>query len=313
MSLYQEAVKIFGKSNVKITIGKNQSKNIDFSRIMYHLAPYGVDYDIAANTTLSDYCKINDIIYIVRGIRNTADAEYELKLDFMNKEIYPKIQTMFFPTKDIFSNVSSSSIIELLNYNKFEVVKKYMNEDSMYRFHNKSPEFVVFFGRSFIGKTHYLKNVLGYKNDNLVEVDKILWEIFGECYGQEEKIKISEESRKIVYGGGKLDDLIEKYSTDTFWELFFGYIRRHFRKSTFFLKNMEVEREVFLLDFPAIGAYWSSIGSFLRGKLFLIRLENSEQNRLKLLETCGSVDRIKYLDFNYREPTYFDIQRRIDE
>ena len=102
MSLYNESVKIFGKGNVKITIGKNANKNIDFGRILFHIKPYGVDYEIAENITLSDYCKNNNIDYIVRGIRNAVDAEYELKLDFLNKEINCDIQTKRIDKNNIF-------------------------------------------------------------------------------------------------------------------------------------------------------------------------------------------------------------------
>jgi phosphopantetheine adenylyltransferase len=313
MCLYREAVRVFGKENVRVAIGKNRSKDIDFARIIYHLVPYGIEYDIADGITLSDYCRINDIIYIVRGIRNAVDAEYELKLDFINKEIYPKIQTMFFPTKDIFSNISSSSISELLNYNKFEIVKKYMDEDSMYRFHNRAPEFVVFFGRSCIGKTHYLKSIFGQTGADLVEVDRILWEVFEKCFGRDERLKISAESKKILYSGGKLDDLVTRYSTGEFWRLFFEYIPRHFAKSKFFIETLKMERDVFLLDFPALGVYWHTIEASLRGKLYLIKLENSEENRSQLIEKRNIRNVVKYLDSSYLEPTYTDLVKRIDE
>ncbi|MDR1494777.1 MAG: hypothetical protein LBI29_01930 [Rickettsiales bacterium] len=312
MCLYQEAVKIFGGENVRIAIGRNRKKDIEFNRIIYHMTPYGVNYDVADNITLSDYCRNNGVAYIVRGIRNAVDAEYELKLDFINKEIYPKIQTIFFPTKNIFSNISSSSIGELLNYDKFEVVQKYMNEDSMYRFYNRTPEFVVFFGRSSMGKTHYLRNTLEL-GDSLIEVDKIFWKIFEECFGHEEMVKISEESKKVIYSGGKLSYLIARYSTNEFWRLFFGYIRKHFSKRKFFIDSLRIEEDVFLLDFPALGTYWHSLEANLRGKLYLVKLETSRENRLKLVEKYNSQERINYLDSNYQEPAYFDMSRMIDE
>lgn len=311
MCLYREAVRIFGKDSVRVAVGRNRSKDIDFSRIIYHLAPYRINYDIADNITLSDYCRINDVAYIVRGIRNAVDAEYELKLDFINKEIYPDIQTMFFPTKDIFSNISSSSINELLNYDKFEIVRKYMNEDSMYRFYGRGPEFVVFFGRSCIGKTHYLRNVLGL-GEELVEVDRILWKVFERCFGHEEMLKISDESRRVLYEGGKLDYLIERYSTSEFWRLFFDHIRENFPRRKFFLESLRTGREVFLLDFPALGVYWHTLEASLRGKLYLIRLETSPENRLELVRKYSSQRKVDCLDSNYREPTYFDLARRID-
>lgn len=309
MSLYNEAVKIFGRGNVQITIGKNANKNIDFGRILYHIKPYGVDYEIAENITLSDYCKNNNIDYIVRGIRNAVDAEYELKLDFLNKEINCDIQTMFFPTKDIFSNISSSSINELLKYNKYDVVKKYMNEDAMYRYINVRPEFIVFFGKSCIGKTYYLENIaFEDKSIKTINVDKIFWNIFEKCYGKSERVVIEKESRDRIYTGLSLEDLFEKYSTIKFWETFFTYIKNNFAKH--YVGNytkLDINKEVYLLDFPAIGSYWNTIPSYLKGKLYLISLiNNNTVNRNNFIKNKGFEKNISYLDDNYKEPDYFD-------
>ena len=310
LSLYNEAVKIFGNNNVKIAIGKNINKNIDFNRIVYHIKPYKINYEIAENITLSDYCKDNDISYIIRGIRNAVDAEYELKLDFLNKEINPHIQTMFFPTKHIFSNISSSSINELLKYDKINIVKKYMNEDAMYRFINKSPEFIVFFGKSCIGKTYYLENVM-FKNKNIhtVNVDKIFWDVFEECYGNDLKNKIYTDSRELIYNNHNLDDLIINYSTNDFWNTFFNYIRTHYNKYN--IKNcinldININNDVYLLDFPSIGCYWKTIPSYLKGKLYLILLNNSDKNRKLYINSKNFQNKIEFLDNNYKEPNYFD-------
>ena len=309
MSLYDEAVKIFGKNNVKITIGKNANKNIDFNRILYHIKPYKVDYVIAENITLSDYCRNNNINYIVRGIRNAVDAEYELKLDFLNKEINCDIQTMFFPTKDIFSNISSSSINELLKYNKYDVVKKYMNEDAMYRYVNVAPEFIVFFGKSCIGKTYYLENI-AFKNTNIktVNVDKIFWDIFESCYNKNERILIQNKSKELIYNGLDLSNLISKYSTVEFWEVFFSYIRNNFKKYKIDnFTTLNINKEVYLLDFPSIGSYWDTIPPYLRGKLYLISLMNNDlQSRNKIIKIKNFEKNISFLDSNYREPDYFD-------
>lgn len=306
LSLYREAVKIFGVENVRVAIGKNASKNIDFNRIIYHLTPYRINYDIAEGITLADYCKNNNVNFIVRGIRNSVDAEYELKLDFLNKEINENLQTMFFPTKDIFSNISSTSINELLKYHKYDVVQKYMNEDSMYRFINKSPIFIVFFGKSCVGKSYFLTHK--FKNKSIVSVDEIFWDIFSKCYGNNLKEKIMDESRKLVYGGKNLQNLIAKYSTREFWETFFDFIEKNFLKTTLNKNNIRInlENDVYLLDFAHIGSYWNTIPVDLRGRLYLIKLNNSNENRKKYIEEKKFAEKIDYLDKNYRDPEYFD-------
>jgi len=51
------------------------------------MTPYNINYEIIEDMAVADYCKNNNIEFIVRGIRNGVDAEYELKIDFINKQI----------------------------------------------------------------------------------------------------------------------------------------------------------------------------------------------------------------------------------
>jgi pantetheine-phosphate adenylyltransferase len=310
--LYREAGRIFGVENVKVAIGKTRDRNRDIDKIIYHLNSYKISYVVEENTSLEDYCRENSISHIVRGIRNMADAGYELKkLDFVNR-ICPEIQTVLFPAQGALNGISSSLLRELLGRGEFDIAKNYMDEDSMYRFLHGFPEFIVFFGKACSGKTYYLRNTLQYGNC-AVEVDRIFWKIFERHFGHEKMLEISSESKKLVYRGEKLDNLISIYSTENFWKLFFDYIRANFPKVNFSLDNTRISREVFIVDFPSIGSYWSTIGASLRGRFYLVKLCNSEKNRKKFAASRGLVDRLDYLDLSYREPDYFDIGKTIDE
>jgi pantetheine-phosphate adenylyltransferase len=304
LDLYDEGIRVFGKENVSVAIGKNANKSVNFNKITYHLIPYKINYEIAENITISDYCRNNNIDYLIRGIRNSVDAEYELKLDFLNKEINPRIQTVFFPTKEIFSNISSTSINELLKYNKYDLVKRYMNEDAMYRFVNGTPEFVVFFGKSCIGKTYYLEN----KFKNIIKVDNIFWLIFDECFGKQLRFKVQEQSKELIYGGKNINSLTKIYSTEKFWNTFFNFIRSNCIKTEVNdLLDLRIENEVYALDFAHIGEYWNTIPSYIRGKLYLINLCNSTKNRNIYVDKRGFGEKIKYLDKNYKSPHYHDM------
>lgn len=309
LGIYKEAINIFGKNNTKIVIGKNARKSIDFDKILYHIIPYRINFEIAEGITLSDYCNKNKIHYIVRGIRNAVDAEYELKLDFLNKEINNKIQTIFFPTKHIFSNISSSSINELIKYNKLDIVKKYMNEDAMYRYVNGEPEFIIFFGKSCIGKTFYLEH-LAFKDKNVktVNIDNIFWKIFEQHYGTTTKDKVQYESKQRIYNGYNLNDLTKQYSNNEFWQFFFHYIENNF--TSYEINNftkLNIKNKVYLLDFPSIGAYWNTIPSTIKGKMYLIKLNNHDNDRrAHFIENKNFKHKIDYLDSNYYEPNYFD-------
>jgi phosphopantetheine adenylyltransferase len=298
-------VNIFGRENVAVVIGKNVNKDVDFECILYHMAPYKINFRLAQDLTLADFCKNNGISYLVRGIRNAVDAEYELKLDFLNREINENLSTVFFPTKHVFSNVSSSSINELLKYRKFNVAKKYMDEDAMNRFYNKRPKFVVFFGKSCIGKTFYLENI--FKSENIAEADKVLWETLGNIHGKAEAEKIRAKSKDLIYGGHSIWDLMKIYSTERYWDEFFDFIEKNFPRrgvgGCIGLKNLD---DVFVVDFASLGIYWDTIPSRLRGQLYLVKLENSEENRKIFVQKKNFGNKIQYLDVNYREPAYFD-------
>jgi pantetheine-phosphate adenylyltransferase len=308
--LYQRAIDIFGADNVKVVIGKNANKNIDFEQILYHLAPYKIKYEITQNITLADYCKNNKINYLIRGIRNAVDAEYELKLDFLNKEINSELETLFIPTQYIFSNISSSTINELLKYQKFDITKKYMNEEAMHRFYNKKPNFVVFYGKSCIGKSYYLNKT--FTNKEIVDADKILWEVFEKIHGTGKMKEIREESKKLVYNGKNLVDLMKIYSTKEFWIKFFDFVKNNFK--TYNISNyidLKNENSVNIIDFASLGVYWDAIPANIRGSFYLIKLDNTEKNRREFIIKRNFEDKIKYIDNNYREPDYFDIVKDI--
>lgn len=299
LSLYKEAVRIFGKNNVKVAIGKNANKDIDFNKIQYHLTPYNINYDIAQGLTLADYCKNNSISYIIRGIRNAVDAEYELKLDFLNKEINKQIQTIFFPTKHLFSNISSSSINELLKYNKIDIVKRYMNEDAMYRYINKEPKYIVYFGRSCVGKTYYLNNILKVES---IDIDKIFWDIFSFCYGEELRNRIKQESFDCMEKNISMEKLIKEYSTEKYWNAFLKYINNNFTKTNINNLKLDLRNDVYVLDFASIGVYWKTIPSYIKGQLYLIKCENNN----RYIENKDFEKKIEYLDSQYRDPDYYD-------
>ena len=134
LDLYNKACEIFPE--VKVVIAQNSDK-AKTNNLKAHMNVYNIPYEIIENQTIADYCKENEVRYIIRGIRNGVDAEYELKMDFVNKKINPDVQTIFIPTDDTYSNVSSSTIRELLKYQKYDIAKEFMNEEAMWKYLNR--------------------------------------------------------------------------------------------------------------------------------------------------------------------------------
>lgn len=63
-----------------------------------------------------DYCRKHGILFLLRGMRNTVDYEYERSMMLINQKLYPEITTVLLFTPPEFVAISSSMIRELVSY-----------------------------------------------------------------------------------------------------------------------------------------------------------------------------------------------------
>ncbi|MGT2799581.1 pantetheine-phosphate adenylyltransferase [Streptococcus marmotae] len=56
--------------------------------------------------------------YLVRGLRNGMDLEYESSFDFYNRELAPQLETIYLLAKPEYKFVSSSQVRELLQFHQ---------------------------------------------------------------------------------------------------------------------------------------------------------------------------------------------------
>ena len=78
---------------------------------------------ISINRLVVDFCKDQNIRFIIKGIRNNTDYEYENNLAKINHELNHDIQTILIPTDNF---ISSSFVRELQKYGK-DVTKYILN------------------------------------------------------------------------------------------------------------------------------------------------------------------------------------------
>jgi pantetheine-phosphate adenylyltransferase len=64
-----------------------------------------------------DFCKKVDAHYIIRGLRNMADFDYEKNIAQMNKIVYPKVETIFMMCDPAYTPISSSIVRDLIRNN----------------------------------------------------------------------------------------------------------------------------------------------------------------------------------------------------
>ena len=61
-----------------------------------------------------DFCKKNNIPFIIRGLRSSVDFEFEKNIAEMNKKINKDIETVFLLTSPDLSCITSTIIRELI-------------------------------------------------------------------------------------------------------------------------------------------------------------------------------------------------------
>lgn len=105
-----------------IAIGQNSNKSYQFSleqRIKW-IQQVFQEYDnvrVEAYDGLTvDYCKTVGANYIIRGLRTSADFEFERGIAQMNRAMLPDLDTMFLLTPPELSAISSSIVRDILSH-----------------------------------------------------------------------------------------------------------------------------------------------------------------------------------------------------
>jgi len=121
LDIIERASKIFDELQIGVLYNPNKKGLFNFEERVNliesctsHLNNIKV---VSFEGLLVDYCRENGIDTLVRGIRSSADVEYELQMAHMNKELNSDIETIILPTSTKYSFVSSSLVKELVSFN----------------------------------------------------------------------------------------------------------------------------------------------------------------------------------------------------
>jgi len=63
-----------------------------------------------------EYCKKIKAKYILRGLRTTADFEYEWSIAQMNRAMYPELETVFLLTLPEYMHVNSTIVRDIIKH-----------------------------------------------------------------------------------------------------------------------------------------------------------------------------------------------------
>jgi pantetheine-phosphate adenylyltransferase len=134
MWIIREAAKLFDQ--VVVAIGENFDKSYSFSvekRIEFLKAATegikNIEVSSFSNEFLVHYASRLGALYVVRGIRNAADYEYEKSMRHINSDLNKDVSTIFLLPPRNYAEVSSSMVKGLVGSTGWEtIVKNYVPE-----------------------------------------------------------------------------------------------------------------------------------------------------------------------------------------
>lgn len=62
-----------------------------------------------------DFARDNGVTVLVRGVRNVTDVDYEKQMALMNRDLYPKLDTVMLAPSPQYAHLSSSLVRELVS------------------------------------------------------------------------------------------------------------------------------------------------------------------------------------------------------
>lgn len=78
---------------------------------------------------LTDFAERMGASMIIKGVRTTADFEYEQKMAFFNRARNPKIETLYLPADENMTEISSTRVREMIAQN--EDLSSFLHPDAI--------------------------------------------------------------------------------------------------------------------------------------------------------------------------------------
>jgi len=122
MDIIKRAHKLFDK--IYVTVFDNTSKKTLFTAAerleILRRACAGMEKIVvdATSELLADYAVSKNAGFIIRGVRNSVDYEYEYDLFRINKKIGNNVDTLLFPSNADNSYISAAFVREMIKYNR---------------------------------------------------------------------------------------------------------------------------------------------------------------------------------------------------
>ncbi len=118
MDILQRSLPLFDK--VYIGVGLNSTKQSFFSpetrlAMLQQIFQNNPKIEVVSYEGLTvEFCKKINAQYMIRGIRSTADFEYEKAISQMNHAMHPEIESIFILSKPGYSAISSTIVRDII-------------------------------------------------------------------------------------------------------------------------------------------------------------------------------------------------------
>ena len=113
------AIPLFDEIIIAIGINSNKKYMFSLEQRIKFIEECFQEYDnvkvVAYKGLTVDFCKTHAIDYIIRGLRNPADFEFEKSIAHTNRDLAP-IETVFLLTAASTSYISSSIVREVIKH-----------------------------------------------------------------------------------------------------------------------------------------------------------------------------------------------------
>ncbi|MBP3382381.1 MAG: pantetheine-phosphate adenylyltransferase [Tidjanibacter sp.] len=119
-ALVSEGLRFFDK--VVVAVGENPEKRgllttANRKRLIEDLYRDEPRVEVVSYSGLTgNYCREHELKFILRGMRNTVDFDFERNMMQINQRLYPEITTVLLFTPSEYVAVSSSVIREILSF-----------------------------------------------------------------------------------------------------------------------------------------------------------------------------------------------------
>jgi pantetheine-phosphate adenylyltransferase len=120
MDIVERGLHLFDEIVIALGHNANKKRYFDLDLMVNHIQEVFKDNDsvqvVIYNELTAEIAKKHGAKFLLRGLRNTTDFEYENTLAQVNKNIYSDLDTVFLITSPKFAYVSSSVIREVHRY-----------------------------------------------------------------------------------------------------------------------------------------------------------------------------------------------------